>query len=194
MLAALHLVRLRPRVVVVSQHPYADGAALPGIRASAVEPPVLAAIPIANLALLVRDAFLERLARETGGRVSYVGHGGELADAYRAIASGVLAEPHVIDRVTDVSGDGLYEAPRDTRMVRSAGLQCGQPRESADAMVDMNYQVARAVRERRCGPMRARTSRSSCLLRESEYLGISQDGETAPKRKAPTQRPFYERQ
>ena len=39
----------------------------------------------------------------------------ELADAYRAIASGVLAEPHVIDRVTDVSGDGLYEAPRDAR-------------------------------------------------------------------------------
>ena len=28
----------------------------------------------------------------------------ELADAYRAIASGVLAEPHVIARVTDVSG------------------------------------------------------------------------------------------
>jgi penicillin-binding protein 1A len=33
----------------------------------------------------------------------------ELADTYRAIASGVLAEPHVIARVTDVSGAGLYE-------------------------------------------------------------------------------------
>ncbi len=47
----------------------------------------------------------------------------ELADAYRAIASGVLAEPHVIDRVTDVSGDGLYEAPRGAREIRSAALR-----------------------------------------------------------------------
>lgn len=39
----------------------------------------------------------------------------ELADAYRAIASGVLAEPHVIDRVTGASGVGLYEAPRGVR-------------------------------------------------------------------------------
>jgi penicillin-binding protein 1A len=46
----------------------------------------------------------------------------ELADAYRAIASGVLAEPHVIDRVTDVSGDGLYDAPRGAREIRSAAL------------------------------------------------------------------------
>jgi penicillin-binding protein 1A len=47
----------------------------------------------------------------------------ELADAYRAIASGVLAEPHVIDRVTDVSGEGLYEAPRGARAIRSAALR-----------------------------------------------------------------------
>lgn len=47
----------------------------------------------------------------------------ELADAYRAIASGVLARPHVVDRVTDASGGGLYEAPRDSRAVRSAGLR-----------------------------------------------------------------------
>jgi penicillin-binding protein 1A len=47
----------------------------------------------------------------------------ELADAYRAIASGFLAEPHVIDRVTDVSGDGLYAAPRDAREIRSSALR-----------------------------------------------------------------------
>jgi len=35
----------------------------------------------------------------------------ELAGAYRTMASGVLAEPHVIDRVTDASGAVLYEAP-----------------------------------------------------------------------------------
>ncbi len=34
----------------------------------------------------------------------------ELADAYRAMASGVVAEPHVIERVTDSSGNVLYEA------------------------------------------------------------------------------------
>jgi penicillin-binding protein 1A len=44
----------------------------------------------------------------------------ELADAYRAIASGVVSEPHVIDRVTDVSGGALYEAPRGARAIRSA--------------------------------------------------------------------------
>jgi penicillin-binding protein 1A len=33
----------------------------------------------------------------------------ELAGAYRAMASGLLAEPHIIDRVTDVSGSALYE-------------------------------------------------------------------------------------
>jgi penicillin-binding protein 1A len=47
----------------------------------------------------------------------------ELADAYRAIASGVLAEPHVIGRVTDDVGDALYEASRDVREIRSAALE-----------------------------------------------------------------------
>ncbi len=36
----------------------------------------------------------------------------ELAGAYRAMASGILAEPHVIDRVTDPTGAVLYESPR----------------------------------------------------------------------------------
>ena len=34
----------------------------------------------------------------------------ELADAYRAMASGVLAGPHIIERVTDASGSALYQA------------------------------------------------------------------------------------
>ncbi len=41
----------------------------------------------------------------------------ELAGAYRAMASGILAEPHVIDRVTDASGAVLYEAPRAARLI-----------------------------------------------------------------------------
>ena len=36
----------------------------------------------------------------------------ELAGAYRAMASGLLAEPYVIDRVTGASGEVLYEAAR----------------------------------------------------------------------------------
>ncbi len=47
----------------------------------------------------------------------------ELADAYRAIASGVVAEPHVIDRVTDISGDVLYAPPQGKRAIDSAALR-----------------------------------------------------------------------
>ena len=46
----------------------------------------------------------------------------ELADAYRAIASGVLAEPYIVRRVTDLDREELYVAPRDTRAIHSAGL------------------------------------------------------------------------
>jgi len=47
----------------------------------------------------------------------------ELAGAYRAMASGVLTEPHIIASVTDPSsGVVLYEAPRVARGIRSAGL------------------------------------------------------------------------
>jgi penicillin-binding protein 1A len=46
----------------------------------------------------------------------------ELAGAYRAMASGILAEPHVIHRVTDPSGGVLYEASRSARAIDSAEL------------------------------------------------------------------------
>ncbi len=46
----------------------------------------------------------------------------ELAGAYRAMASGILAEPHVIDRVTDASGGVLYEAAPPAREIGSAEL------------------------------------------------------------------------
>ena len=53
----------------------------------------------------------------------------ELAGAYRAMASGVLAEPHVIARVTDASsGAVLYEASRAARGIRSAGLSSAELR------------------------------------------------------------------
>ena len=41
----------------------------------------------------------------------------ELAGAYRTMASGILAEPHIIDRVTDAFGAVLYEDPRAARLI-----------------------------------------------------------------------------
>jgi penicillin-binding protein 1A len=46
----------------------------------------------------------------------------ELASAYLTMASGVLAEPHVIERVTDASGAVLYAAPLAVRSIDSAEL------------------------------------------------------------------------
>lgn len=47
----------------------------------------------------------------------------ELADAYRGIASGIQAEPHVIDRVTGLSGDSLYQGPRGAKEISTAALR-----------------------------------------------------------------------
>ncbi|HUG37389.1 MAG TPA: transglycosylase domain-containing protein [Candidatus Limnocylindrales bacterium] len=46
----------------------------------------------------------------------------ELAGAYRAMASGILAEPHIIDRVTAASGEVLYEAARSAAAIDSIDL------------------------------------------------------------------------
>jgi penicillin-binding protein 1A len=46
----------------------------------------------------------------------------ELAGAYRAMASGILAEPHIIDRVTAASGEVLYEASRSAEGIGSIDL------------------------------------------------------------------------
>jgi penicillin-binding protein 1A len=46
----------------------------------------------------------------------------ELAGVYRAMASAILAEPHIIDRVTDVAGGVLYQAPRTALAIDSTGL------------------------------------------------------------------------
>src|SRR4029453_2492571 len=44
----------------------------------------------------------------------------ELADAYRVMASGLLAEPHVIERVTDASGRVLFQAANAARDIPPA--------------------------------------------------------------------------
>ena len=46
----------------------------------------------------------------------------EIAGVYRAIASGRLAEPHIVDRVTDSTGREIYRAPRNVRAVTDVGI------------------------------------------------------------------------
>ena len=53
----------------------------------------------------------------------------ELADAYRAIASGVLAEPHVIDRVTDTADNAAVQGAAN----RAVDRLRGGPRDSGGA-------------------------------------------------------------
>jgi penicillin-binding protein 1A len=53
----------------------------------------------------------------------------DLADVYRAMASELLAEPHVIHRVTNAAaGEVLYEVPRAARDIHSAGVTSAQLR------------------------------------------------------------------
>jgi len=47
----------------------------------------------------------------------------ELAGVYRAMASGVVAEPHIVARVTDALGEELYRAPAATKRIDPAGLE-----------------------------------------------------------------------
>jgi Ca-activated chloride channel family protein len=51
-----------------------------------------AEVAVYPLAMTRHNGFLERLAGDTGGRVSYVDHGGELAGAYRAIGAEVASQ------------------------------------------------------------------------------------------------------
>lgn len=71
----------------------------------------------------------------------------ELADAYRALASGLSAEPHILDRVTDLAGGSLYEAPRETREpLRSAALRSIQ--EGLRGVVRLPGGTARSLNRR----------------------------------------------
>lgn len=50
----------------------------------------------------------------------------ELANTYRAFASGVLATPHIINTVIEESGSTVYEAPRSGQTVSSGALRAIQ--------------------------------------------------------------------
>ena len=69
-----------------------DEASRRSFRAEVLDAARRADLAVYPVAMTWHNAFLERLARETGGRVSYVSHGGELADAYRAIGAEVASQ------------------------------------------------------------------------------------------------------
>ena len=58
----------------------------------------------------------------------------ELAGIYRAMASGLVAEPHVVDRVTDPSGNVLYEAPHIARDISAADLSSAALQEIQEGL------------------------------------------------------------
>jgi penicillin-binding protein 1A len=75
----------------------------------------------------------------------------ELAGAYRAMASGILVEPHIIDRVTGASGNVLYEASPSAREISSPDLTLIQeglrgvvrlPEGTAHALDSRDFPVA----------------------------------------------------
>jgi penicillin-binding protein 1A len=58
----------------------------------------------------------------------------ELAGAYRAMASGILAEPHIVDQVTDNSCGLLYQAPRTARPIASVGVEAEDLRQIQEGL------------------------------------------------------------
>lgn len=70
----------------------------------------------------------------------------ELAGAYRAMASGILAEPHIIDRVTDASRVVLYAAPRSAVEIDSTDLRLIQ--EGLRGVVRLPQGTAHALNSR----------------------------------------------
>jgi len=58
----------------------------------------------------------------------------ELAGVYRAMASGILAEPHIVSEVTDLSGRALYQTPQTTRDIRSTGITLDQLRQVQEGL------------------------------------------------------------
>lgn len=70
----------------------------------------------------------------------------ELANVYRAMASGILAEPHVIDRVATASGQSLYRAPPPSGLLRPDGLR--EIQEGLRGVVRVPGGTARALGNR----------------------------------------------
>jgi Ca-activated chloride channel family protein len=89
-----------------------DESSRRSFRAEVVDAARRTELAVYPVAMTRHDGFLERLAQETGGRVSYVDHGGDLADAYRAIGAEVASQ-YTIGYVPRV-----WPAPGSWRPVR----------------------------------------------------------------------------
>jgi penicillin-binding protein 1A len=93
----------------------------------------------------------------------------ELAGAYRAMASGVRAEPHVIARVTDTSGALLYEAPGATGEIPLESLALIQ--EGLRGVVRLPGGTAHALSGRRFPiPVMGKTGTTS-EFRDALFVG-----------------------
>jgi penicillin-binding protein 1A len=98
----------------------------------------------------------------------------ELADAYRVMASGLLAEPHVIERVTDASGKVLYQAAKAARDIRSTGLSFAQLsliQEGLRGVVRLPSGTAHSLDSRAFGiPVMGKTGTTSAF-RDALFVG-----------------------
>jgi penicillin-binding protein 1A len=98
----------------------------------------------------------------------------ELADAYRAMASGLLAEPHAIEHVTDASGKVLFQAREAGRDIRSAGLSLAQLRliqEGLRGVVRLPTGTAHSLDSRAFGiPVMGKTGTTSDF-RDALFVG-----------------------
>jgi len=75
----------------------------------------------------------------------------EIANVYRAIASGILAEPHIVSAVSDSAGRSLYEASGTSLDIGSTGItseQLQQVQEGLRGVVRLSGGTARALDSR----------------------------------------------
>jgi len=100
----------------------------------------------------------------------------ELAGAYRAIASGIAADPHIVARVTDASGDVVhYEAPPPAGEVRRAGL--GLIQEGMRGVVRLPEGTAHGLDDRSFAiPVMGKTG-STNAFRDALFVGSTYGAE-----------------
>jgi penicillin-binding protein 1A len=93
----------------------------------------------------------------------------ELANAYRAMASGILTDAYAIDHVTDADGNRLPQSPRVTREIRYAAL--AQIQEGLRSVVRLPDGTAHALASREFGiPVMGKTGTTNDF-RDALFVG-----------------------
>ena len=95
----------------------------------------------------------------------------ELADAYRVMACGLLAEPHVIERVADASGRVLYQAARNVRSTGLGSAELSLIQEGLRGVVRLPGGTAHSLDSRAFGiPVMGKTGTTSGF-RDALFVG-----------------------